>query len=680
MRWYSNPIARHGDFADPFVLRYNGRYYLYCTNPDVPCWTSDNLIDWQLHGPVIAPGTFGDLAPWAPEVCLYNGRFYMYTSPSGRGHYVLASDSPTGPFEVISENLGRSIDGHVFMDDDGRRYFYWAGDEGIWGCELITPTEFGPAVLTGAYLNGWTEGPFVVKHDNRYYMTLTGNHYLSRGYRVCAAVSDHPLKGYRMSRGNPVLISTTGHTVGLGHSSTVLGPDLVSHWIVYHNLNPDRSRDLNIDRQIWHGDPTIALGPSQVAPAPTQPDYRTGNEWITLADDQTTVWWQEPTIHGVFTSEHNIWVIGEPSSYGIVGQMDDATSWAIRIDPAANRVNVHDGSLATPFLGGSLPAGYTHNSPHCWHLIRGRSSTQLVIDGRLQLTVPNGLLTDRIGYEVTGGAVKIGYTALTCNLESTVARDAVVPMPGRFSTSSHQSAGEPLIRRIVVPEEGRYDVFLCGEFPSAGCLTVDRQQDATVRRATVDCLWFEVSLQKGLHELCFVSPVDAVVDLLSVEPASTTGRFELSLPVTVSEFGKQAFGDPHWHDFKLEASVTIAGNGGHGDLLFRATQMSEGGEGDDAQLGINFLLGYSVQLHDDRVILARHAYDEHVIAQATPMDWCRDSSHKIGITARGISLSVMIDGVDLFEVRDENPYQVGQVGIRASGCGVTLSQLTVVAD
>ena len=30
--YYQNPIAKNGDFADPFALRWNGRYYLYCTD------------------------------------------------------------------------------------------------------------------------------------------------------------------------------------------------------------------------------------------------------------------------------------------------------------------------------------------------------------------------------------------------------------------------------------------------------------------------------------------------------------------------------------------------------------------------------------------------------------------------------------------------------------------------
>ena len=110
---YTNPIARHGDFADPFVLRHDGRYYLYGTNPDVRCWVSDNLIDWTLCGAAIAEDEFPELVPFAPEVVYHNGFFYMYTSPHGRGHYVLRSDKPTGPYKKITGNIGHAIDSYV---------------------------------------------------------------------------------------------------------------------------------------------------------------------------------------------------------------------------------------------------------------------------------------------------------------------------------------------------------------------------------------------------------------------------------------------------------------------------------------------------------------------------------------------------------------------------------------
>src|SRR5690606_15583824 len=109
------------------------KYYLYCSTkdgrPGIKGWSSEDLIHWTPEGLVTEdPITTG---AYAPEVVYWNGYFYMYTSPAGNGHYVLRSDSPTGPFEVQTENLGLSIDGSVFIDDNGKWYFTHAGDQGI---------------------------------------------------------------------------------------------------------------------------------------------------------------------------------------------------------------------------------------------------------------------------------------------------------------------------------------------------------------------------------------------------------------------------------------------------------------------------------------------------------------------------------------------------------------------
>jgi len=272
----NNDIWNDGGFGDPFVMRWNGRYYLYCSatpnNKDVHCWTSDNLVNWKYEG-VCAAGLKEDA--FAPEVVYYNGLFYMYTSPGGNGHYILKSSSPLGPFTAVSDNLGLSIDGSVFIDDDGSWYFYSAGYKGIRAYPMLSPEKIDTQneINTCASLGGWTEGPMVVKYNDVYYMTFTGNHVWSPGYRISYSASTSSPVSFTPARNTPLLLCTDKNEVmGIGHSSTVLGPNLDEYYIVYHSYSTIGIRNMNMDRLVFNGDGTVALGPTtDKQQAPTMP-------------------------------------------------------------------------------------------------------------------------------------------------------------------------------------------------------------------------------------------------------------------------------------------------------------------------------------------------------------------------------------------------------------------------
>lgn len=660
---YTNPIQRAGDFADPFVLRHDGVYYLYCTNPDVRCWSSRDLVQWRLEGPTIDEGTFPGLVPFAPEVVYSDGAFYMYTSPSGHGHVVLRADAPTGPFRPISGNVGHAIDGTVLIDDDGRWYFYWAGDEGIWGCEMASPAEFGEPVFTGIHMNGWTEGPFVRKRDGVYWMTLTGNHYLSPGYRIDAAYSSDPLTGYRPDPLNPVLIGADGPQVGLGHSSSVIGPDLVSTYIVYHNLNPDETRDLDIDRQVWHGSGLQVLGPTTSAPAPSGPDV--SGEALWAAD-----------LPAAFTAELNL--TAGPGDYGISlgGGLE------LRVDPAAGTVSA--GELAT-----ALPPGYVHGALHCWALVRGdEGRLQVFIDGRLQLTVAEAGAASRLGLL---GDVRSGHVALTRGTAESADREAAKPVPGRFwaalgtGTVERSEGGVRLASDAAisyplhVQREGMATVYLAGDFAPGDAVEVDIDGRSTLVRAErrSGLLSVPVELEAGARRLTLSAAEGApAVRLVTVaarpdpapvtvadERSAGTGKRLLTGPVDDATITARV-------SFELESPL------GHADLVLRASQLSEGGEGNDPVLGADFLLGYTVQLHGDRVVLARHDYDERILGERRlPVE--QSSEHVLVVRAVGGAIEVDLDGAPVIRVEDPLPHPLGGVGIRTRNASLQLQVLQV---
>ena len=80
---------------------------------------------------------------------LPNGKFYMYTSPAGNGHYVLTSKQTRwGLSELQTDNFGMTIDGSVFIDDDGQWYFTHAGTQGIIGHAMHDPLNVSPRTDT----------------------------------------------------------------------------------------------------------------------------------------------------------------------------------------------------------------------------------------------------------------------------------------------------------------------------------------------------------------------------------------------------------------------------------------------------------------------------------------------------------------------------------------------------
>jgi beta-xylosidase len=335
---YQNPIltakteqawSLYG-FGDPFVMRHNGVYYLYCSTKDgsvgVKCWSSPDLINWTFECFCTNhPVTRG---AYAPEVYYYNGYFYMYTSPAGNGHYVLRSNSPTKGFTPVTDNMGMSIDGSVFVDNDGEWYFYTAGGGNIQVYNMESPTTMrsGRALRTVSVNGGWTEGSMTVYHDGYYYITYTGNHVLSPSYRILYGVSDRsPLDFTEAEPRNPLLISTTDAVFGIGHSSTVKGPDLDSYYIVYHSLvDMMPNRNMNIDRIWFNGERMEILGPTaDPQPVPELPDvyhyfapgsslkgwslegsFGAGRSGLSLSADSMLL--SKIPFEGDFTAEYNV--------------------------------------------------------------------------------------------------------------------------------------------------------------------------------------------------------------------------------------------------------------------------------------------------------------------------------------------------------------------------------------
>ena len=126
---------------DPFILPYNGKYYMYGTRGD-GCWdtcsgfdvyVSDNLENWSEPISVFekSEGFWGEFEFWAPEVHLKDGKFYMLASFKAKGRrrasHILVSERPDKPFTPVSEQPPtpkdwECLDGTLYIGEDGSPY------------------------------------------------------------------------------------------------------------------------------------------------------------------------------------------------------------------------------------------------------------------------------------------------------------------------------------------------------------------------------------------------------------------------------------------------------------------------------------------------------------------------------------------------------------------------------
>ncbi len=204
---------------------------------------------------------------------------------------VAVADSPVGPFKnlydhpVFDPGYPPIIDVNLYFDDEADKvYLYysrccyenpveseiseWAKAKGwfdeveeswIYGVEikpdfsgvigepqlLLRPpvkmddaqAEWESRSVTSHEVNRrWTEGSFLFKENDTYYMMYSANFFGGQNYAVGYATSKHPLGPFQKAANNPVLQKNTaegGNVTGTGHNMVLTLPDN-QRLCVYH--------------------------------------------------------------------------------------------------------------------------------------------------------------------------------------------------------------------------------------------------------------------------------------------------------------------------------------------------------------------------------------------------------------------------------------------------------------
>lgn len=286
---YANPVIEEVGPADPCVLFFQGKYYLYPTgdNRSYHVYTSADLVHWAKGPKVFQPG---ERNVWAPDVSYQakHKRFYLYYTVNKRIGVAVA-DRPDGTFVDRGTLFKSAIDAHLFCDQDGKYFLYYVQLPGFRICvqpmktpllkegrpvEIIRPSEPWERIR-GAV----TEGPWMLKHQRTYYLIYSGTSASSLDYAVGYATATSPMGPFAKYSGNPIVKRGNG-ALGPGHCCVIedRGGKL---WMVYHQQKDD-SQDWNrficIDplwfdeRGVLHGRATRAA--PQPAPAAANSDHR----------------------------------------------------------------------------------------------------------------------------------------------------------------------------------------------------------------------------------------------------------------------------------------------------------------------------------------------------------------------------------------------------------------------
>jgi GH43 family beta-xylosidase len=341
---YLNPVYPNS-FPDPYVLKFRGEYFAYCTDfaADGKVFgvlRSRDLVGWQAAGGAMTPLAGGAPFYWAPEVTYHNGKFYLYYSVGNETLMeirVAVSDRPDSGFvdsghKLTSEEF--AIDAHVFEDSDGARYLFYATD-------FLTHTHIGTGTVIDRMIDFFTlegrprpvtrarydwqiydphragkggvrwhtvEGAFVLQRKGIYYEMFSGGNWQNVTYGVSFAVTDdinRDEEWTQFSDGEkvfPILRTVPGLIVGPGHNSVARGVNNRELFCVYHRWT-ENGRVLAIDRMDLAGGARMFIdgATNTPQPAPFEPqvldffdDYsaanwqNVGGDWLVHANQMTS--------------------------------------------------------------------------------------------------------------------------------------------------------------------------------------------------------------------------------------------------------------------------------------------------------------------------------------------------------------------------------------------------------
>lgn len=284
------PAVVPGFFADPNLVIFDDRYYLYPTTDGSEGWaatafqafSSTDLIEWVPEGEVFSvrrDTTWADGKAWAPAAIRRNGLFYLYFSAE-ENIGVAVSTSPTGPFidsgtplVARGDFVGTAIDPSVFVDNDGTPYLLWGNSTAHLVRLNDDMVSFDRASERAWVPSDFCEAAWIHRNADTYYLSWSENDTREADYRVRYATSDSVFGPWR-DRGVLIEKRVELGILGTGHHSVMRIPGTDDWVIAYHRFAiPDGDgyrREIAFDTFRHSPDgsiPTVIAGSSPVRSA-----------------------------------------------------------------------------------------------------------------------------------------------------------------------------------------------------------------------------------------------------------------------------------------------------------------------------------------------------------------------------------------------------------------------------
>jgi len=244
--------GKHRATADPVVVVFKGKYFLFSTN-QYGYWWSTDMSDWKfVYREFLKPfhKVYDELC--APAAVAIGDSLLLIGSTHTKDFPLWMSTNPTVDDwqEAVDSFQAGAWDPALFLDDDHRLYLYFGSSNTypIYAQEIERSTlqpigerkellrlhddvhgweRFGEHA-DNTFLRPFIEGAWMNKHHGKYFLQYAAPGTEFSGYGDGVYVGDHPLGPFTYQLHNPFSYKPGGFGRGAGHGATF--QDLFGNW------------------------------------------------------------------------------------------------------------------------------------------------------------------------------------------------------------------------------------------------------------------------------------------------------------------------------------------------------------------------------------------------------------------------------------------------------------------